>query len=583
MIAYPEAVSDVAKSFVGESIYQFSDLEQAVLRHFFTNSDRRVFFVHTLPATVVSTLLAMYSRMKNSRGLRGVFVDQFLPEFLATELRETEEKFGGDGAEFLKAHGVTSLQEFFNSSREAYVAFKEFQNAFSVDAEYIARFAASQKVKRFLGTYLDAFGHNSIARTGTAHVCAEQISLLAAKSFEWGRPGSGYIEPSTRYVDMSEKGRYPVESELEAFGANPAHVCEVVGEGFRLYRQFGGEEMQGPFPGFLRDRYADIPANLAAGVFGETCDVLGNFLPACALTSVGCAVSGEALPELVKHLRLDRTPENLALADEIVREAEKLGFDRFLRHTDISLWKEASWGYLDLGSELWQSARGKKSGAAFNFESNLPPRTYVEQSLFRSFRSQESFRDCGTWEEVIERLAETPRGEFDKLPNHFEGISGKFGGVMSFRGWRDFHRMSFCAHYRTFLSPMLGFYEYDKPSLPELNEAFRRIHRMNLGLYQELTARGVPSEVRQYPMALGNLVGFMMVANFAQLEFCIWQRTKWSVNHEVRKVFRDMELRLREAYPWWKRLSELAKPSPRADMTPAYVFARGKIPVPLEK
>jgi hypothetical protein len=59
------------------------------------------------------------------------------------------------------------------------------------------------------------------------------------------------------------------------------------------------------------------------------------------------------------------------------------------------------------------------------------------------------------------------------------------------------------------------------------------------------------------------------------MEFSNWQRTKYSVNHEVRQPFLGFERMLRETYPWWKDVS-------RADMTSGYVFARGDKAVSLE-
>jgi len=80
--------------------------------------------------------------------------------------------------------------------------------------------------------------------------------------------------------------------------------------------------------------------------------------------------------------------------------------------------------------------------------------------------------------------------------------------------------------------------------------------------------------IAQYPLALGNLVGFEFSANLLEWEFCNWQRTKYSVNHEVRQVFLTAEKALREEYPWWSEIS-------RTGTTEAYVFARTKEGVPL--
>jgi len=107
-----------------------------------------------------------------------------------------------------------------------------------------------------------------------------------------------------------------------------------------------------------------------------------------------------------------------------------------------------------------------------------------------------------------------------------------------------------------------------------LRRAFAELAVKNWKLEQLLERNGIPIVLRQYPLALGYNVGFLMSSNLRQWEFCNWQRTKWSVNHEVRQVFVAIEETLRKLYPWWQHVS-------RADLTPAYVFARGKKGIPI--
>ena len=148
---------------------------------------------------------------------------------------------------------------------------------------------------------------------------------------------------------------------------------------------------------------------------------------------------------------------------------------------------------------------------------------------------------------------------------------------MSFRGWRDLQRQGFCSHVRSLVSPALGFYRYDKPALPELNKSFAQLHHYNRTMHRKLLGedghRASPV-LLQYILGLGNLVLFEIAGNLRQFEFCNWQRTKWSVNHEVRQVFISMEEELRDLLPWWSQIS-------RADLVPSYVFARGEKAVTL--
>jgi hypothetical protein len=576
MLNHPNApaLCDIARRFLTKPIYSFTEEETEVLDKFFTNLERRVFFMHTLPAAVGDVVLAMYSRLKNPRGLRGLFVDTFLPQFLATNLPEVDKKYEGKVENFLKDNRISSLAAFLAYSGESRKAYREFFKAFDIDPRYIQKFAESTKVKKFLRTWLDKYGHNSIARMANLWLCFEQVSILAAKSLEWNRPGFGAIELSTRYVDMSGKDYYPIDKELEALGIEPKCILGMIQTSFEAYSSLQGSNFTGPFPRYLRERFgsffAHTPADLETGVVGETCDVLGNFLPAATLTSVGIAVSGEGFPELLKHLLLDATPENVILVEMVMEESKKLGANQFVRHTEPTPWKIASWEYLREGKFL----DGPQSGIPRLISTHMSPRQYTEGVLLAGFRGQESYEGCKDFDALISALKKTPRGEFDKLPNHFEKVSASFAGVMSFRGWRDLHRQGFCTHYRTLLSPNLGFYEYDKPAPKEFAEACEAIHRENLNLYRHLQNKQIPKELCQYPLALGNMIGFDAGANFGEWEFCNWQRLKYAVNHEVRQVFLAMEQTFREHYPWWQEIS-------RADTTRAYIFARGEKGIPL--
>lgn len=570
---YPEKVLDLGRKFVfSELPYCWTPNESRAVELCFTNLFRRVFFMFGLPANVGATLLAMYSRIKNKRGLRGVFVDSFLPQFLATKLAIVEKEFGGNEAKFLKEKKIDNLDAFINYSVTANGLFLSFVEAMA-DPEYMASFADSKKARVFLKTWLDKYGHNSIARTANLWICCEMISIMAAKSLEWNRPGSGFIELSTRYVDMSGKDYYPIQGELEELcGIDPSEITAVIEKGFELYRELSGDKFNGPFPNFLREHfgnlYGDAPKDLEAGIIGETCDVLGNLLPCATLTSVGMSISGEALPKLLSHLILDDTPENLAIAEAIIEESKMVGGYQFVRHFEPSEWERENWRYLrstfsifDTNSNAWML--GDRKLFRVNAESILD-----NSMKGRFFPNDLKNQTC--FEYFLDRLGRVERGEFDKLPSDFESVSLLFRGVMSFRGWRDLQRQGFCSHDRSLVSPTLGFYQYDKPAPVELNKAFMELHHSNHCLYvMLLNNQQTPPILLQYILGLGNLVMFEIGGNLRQFEFCNWQRTKWSVNHEVRQVFISMEKELRGLLLWWPQIS-------RADLTPAYIFARGE-------
>jgi len=553
----------VARDFIGAELdFKWSEMERQILRKVFTNLKGRVFFIrNVLPANMIAVLLAIYSRLRNRRGLRGVFVDNFLPNLLSVNLPECQERYQGDPAAFLKGEKITSLAKFLEFSELAKNEAQKFLDNLE-DSGYWDAISQAQKMKSFLNTWLDRYGHNSIARPANLYLCCESISILAAKSLEWCRPGAGYIELSTRYVDMAGKDVYPIAKELAVYGIPEEDVLAVINKSFDGYRILQGENFSGPFPEFLRAQFKDKMSaeQLEAGVIGETCDVLGNLLPAATLTSVGIGVSGEALPEMMRHLLLDETPENFALVEAIKVEATKIGADQFLRHLEPTPWQTATWSYLTSDNQETELA--------------LPEIAFAEETLLKAFKDKINFATINSWPNVVGELKKIVRGTFDKLPREFELVTAIFKSKMSFRGWRDLQRMGFATHRRSYLTPEIGFYSYDKPAPKDLDKTFKELFEVNQKLYQQMIEAKVPAAMMQYPLALGNLVKILMSANLRQWEFCNWQRSKPTVNHEVRQVFLTAEKLLRSKLSWWSDLS-------RANITPAYIFARGDSDLPL--
>ncbi|MCL5007007.1 MAG: FAD-dependent thymidylate synthase [Patescibacteria group bacterium] len=536
--------------------YSFTPNEARVLRIFFTNLSRNTFFLRCFPANVQATLSSMYSRMKNPRGLRGVFVDNFLPLFLASLLNEVE--VGGEEA-FLRRNKIRNLDTFIAHSYRTQEKFEEFIAKMAVDPEYFELFSSAEKAKQFLKMFLDRFGHNSIARTATAAVCLEDISIDAASFVTDARPGSGFIELSTRYVDVSKHGRYPIYEELKLYdGRAAAAADEYISESFAAYRYLIGNNFDGPFPDFLRTKYKGLfkqTKDAEVGIQGESCDALGNLLLTSTLTSVCAVMSGEALPTLVRHLLLANRPETIALAEAIVAEAKGGGAGQFLANADR---------YTPSANDI----AGYRHLDVQKFVGDMAPRIHglSTEDLLKLLTLKEGLAECESVESALALLYPDGRQQFDKLPREFE-TTITVRGTMSFRGWRDDHRQSLATHGRTRVTPHLGFYQYPKPHPAEMQSTFAEIAEQGRKVYAMLA--NVPVELKEYVLPMGFLVGYTFSANWREWEFCGWQRTKSTVNDEVRQQFLAADRLLGERFPWWKAAA-------RADRTEHYLFARGQ-------
>ncbi|OGN02817.1 MAG: hypothetical protein A2651_02525 [Candidatus Yanofskybacteria bacterium RIFCSPHIGHO2_01_FULL_42_12] len=555
-----DALVSVAREFVHSKVgYSFSGDEQKTLKPFFTNIDQRVFFMHSLPSNVMATLASMFSRLKNKRGIRGVFVDSFLPGLLVSNLCTSQD----DVEPFLKNHEIKNLRDFISYSSETRSKFEWFVSQAPEEA-YTRLLADSQKAKKFLGMWLDQYGHNSIARMGEVWICFEDVSILAAKSIEWTRPGAGYVELSTRFVDREKAGVYPIDNELRVLGTSASVIQNHLNSLFILYADNLGDNLNGLFPNFLREKWGKLieenGGKVEVGVAGETFDILGNLLPAATLTSVAAAISGESLPSVLRHLILDDTAENLALVELILQEAGKVGADQFIRHYQPSDAEIRGWKHIPL--TLFGGL--ERIVPFITVPKNEIAKNIIEEAFF--FREEDEHLSILDIRDIVGELFIGGRDDHDKLPREFELVTVPFVGVMSFRGWRDLHRQGLSTHRRTLLTPSLGFYRYDKPQPPKLAKSFQIAKQSSQNVYVGLNQ--VPPVISQYILPIGFRAGFIYSANLRQHEFCNWQRTKPSVNHEVRQIFLSIEKGLRDLYPWWHLFS-------RANMTPAYIFARG--------
>lgn len=558
--AREEGALGFARTHARRSVaYAFTTAEEQALRLFFTNSTRNVFVVHNLPSNVAAALLAMYSRMKNERGLRGVFLDGMLPYFIVSKMLEG--KPADEVAAFIKENRIRKLDDLLDHSEDARREFGAFLSSCAGDPDYVQDFANSEKIRNFLSQWLDRYGHNSIARMGIVTVCCEQVSILAAKALEHVRPGAGFIELSTRFVDMSRADWYPFPQEMFANG-------DIKGDergwfdGHFQYHAKTYQEQSIMLESFLLDRYDGVSQ---MAVMGEVCDVMANVLPCATLTSVGCSVSGEAVRSLIQVLLMEGLPETTALAELLIEEIGGTGLGQFVRHVEPSEFAHEHARYLEISEFEGLTPQEVMRYVSWN------PR-YVEDQLYQALKLTYGIRtkieDFLASEEFLKG-----RASHDKLPPVFENGQVRFARVMTFRTWRDIQRHTMAGNERTLVTPYLGFFGYEKPLNPELMPAMGKVEGQGARAYQLLADRVSPDRL-QYVLSLGFNVGATITANLRHMEFFTWQRSGSNVNHEARSVALSCDADLLKAFSWWKYVS-------RTDRTQAYRLAREEPGIPL--
>ncbi len=556
---------EIARAFCNEQLpYQWTNLEKELLSRFVTNTNGRVALMHNLPSNVMAAIIARFSRLKNERGVRGCLIE-FLVAFLQAvfELPDSEKLLDG----VTNSVGIEKIQLMIGRV--------------SADPQWLQQFANAERIKKLLDQFLTGYGHNSIARAGTVCVIFEQISILAAERIVDGRAGSGYIELSTRFVDMGKKASYPIALELELYGIPKAAIEASDNLSFECYKRW--TDPKNPLQAALWDRFGGLfetefgaeaaTGHFQYGCFGDMCDLAGNFLPASTCTSVGVVLSGEALQSLMKHLIGSGISECVALAECIITEAENTGVDQFIRHfMPTELEADGVRLYLPHHFHLLMPQMASAVLHEKYREGVIQDENRLARQLRLTLRPEE--KKALTLEDLLELRGCTQAKERKerRQTRPFELIHFSFDAKISFRTFRDIHRHVIvdCMQ-RTAVTPDLGFFQDTKfrPDSNDLNNDFKRVHQANQDLHERMKSSGVPLTLAQYPLALGNNVAFTAGWNLRQHSFMEMQRTKPDVHPEARSLVLALSEELRKRYPWWASVS-------LADMTRHYLFARAK-------
>ncbi|MFQ5665591.1 MAG: FAD-dependent thymidylate synthase [Candidatus Binatia bacterium] len=260
---------------------EFSEDERNALAPYFTNLDGPVFALRHLPEVVKGALFARYSR--SAKSLRRLFLDEFLDQ--AGTMRATPEV------------GVER-------------AGKLYERVF------------------------DAYGDDSVAQLGSAHLACEEASNVLTKVLEWGRL-MAYLEQSTRYVAYNDRrgGRwkYLVPAELPPTDLQQRYVS-CLDLAFDTYTR-----LMEPIEAHYRTRYPREPSD-PQGVYkrvirAKALDTLRGLLPAATQSNVGLFGTGQAYEALLLRMRVHPLAEVRRYADLMLRELRTV-IPAFLRRVD---------------------------------------------------------------------------------------------------------------------------------------------------------------------------------------------------------------------------------------------------------
>ena len=263
------------------SAEQFTPDEHRALAPYFTNLDHPVFALTNLPEVVKGALFARYSR--SAKSVRRLFLDEFLDTLL-------------DGV----APGSVGIER------------------------------AERLYERVFGAY----GDDSVAQLGGAHIACEGVSNILTKVLERGRL-MAYLEQSTRYVPYTDRPdgmwKYLIPEELDGHALRDRYV-RTLDDAFETYVRWFE-----PTQDHYRRRYpkteGDSDGVYRAAIRAKALDTLRGLLPAATRSNVGIFGSGQAFENLLLQMRAHPLAEARNCADLMLHELRKL-IPAFLTRVD---------------------------------------------------------------------------------------------------------------------------------------------------------------------------------------------------------------------------------------------------------
>ncbi len=261
---------------MSDTVAGFDEADRERLARHLTDVDGDVFALTDLPEVVKGALFARYSRYGGS--LKELFLDEF-----ADDLEQ------GDPA---------------------------------------------GRAERLYERVFDAYGDDSVAQLGGAHVALENVSNLMTKRIEWGRLAA-YLEQSTRYIAFDAKpgGRYRYHRDRDVMaGAHAAVYERTLDEVFDDYAACVPVVTDWVRRRWPRD--TDTSEGVyAAATRAKALDLLRGMLPAATCANVGMFASGQAYEQLLLRLRSDALAESQQVAAALLAELRRV-IPSFLTRVD---------------------------------------------------------------------------------------------------------------------------------------------------------------------------------------------------------------------------------------------------------
>lgn len=376
--------------------------------------------------------------------------------------------------------------------------------------EHLAKVAEVGSGK-FHEVYYCGYGHKSIGDCGTITICAENVSMLAAKAIQDSPLYNGQ-EASTRYLDMAERPMVdPVGTEESAaIQAGWIEVYKFVLETLLPVFEERFPREEGQKKGVWRK-----------AIKARAFDVARGFLPAGCSTFVAWHTNLRQAWDHLWTLRVHPAEEMRDLARDLLI-ALRGRYPASFSHKDRP------------EKEKWL----REVADQFTYSAGDDPWAF---STVRDTLDYEALR-------AHDHLLATrpPKTELHQRFRHFGSLTFKF--MLDFGSYRDLHRHRSCVQDMPLLEGIHGFHPWYLEQIPyrARQEASIKIEELKERVY-DLDATGVD---RQYYLGMGFAMPVKITCSLPSAVYIAELRSGNTVHPTLRVVAQQIAETLKKQIPY---------------------------------
>lgn len=503
------------------AIDSLTDEEKVKVAPFVTNMDRSIFALKDLPQEVAAALFSRYSRAAGT-----------LKEIL--------------GREFLKDSDLSSL-----------IGGAEMSNISSLQA-------AREKADLFFKRVLAAYGDESVAELGGAHLAIENVSLLAIETLEKPRIGLSPLEKSTRYIEFDERFddnyRYFRDPKLlqSIYGHEYIQLMDKI---FSEY-SFLLEKMKSYFKRKFPQNPLTSDRAYQSTIRAKACDILRLCLPMSTQTNVGFFGNGRAFEYLINRLLASPLTETNQIGQIALGELEKI-IPSFLRRPKEIQGLELQ-AYLkkqltlrrELYYQYYQESGEQSLEPAVNIirydvdaEVNIIAASMFSESILPLAQLKDIARRMTFAEKslFIKKAAADRKNRFEKLSRAFEAARYEIEIIGDIGVFKDFKRHRICSQERQLYSTLLGYITPKEIIGIGAEDSYRQIMKAADTLWQKVNIE-FPDE-SEYLIPMAYLMRERLDLNLRELAYIIELRSTPAGHPSYRFIAHELYRQLQKIHP----------------------------------